>query len=196
MKTTPDRLNALSDGVIAIALTLLVLGIDIPDDHKFSEEGLFAFLLKLKSGFVAYIASFLIIGIYWILHHNIFKELNFINGAIIGLNMVFLFSISLVPFIAKLKTLYSEESLIMLIYAASHLLTGLILFAIWVYATKKPGLLADEMDQHQKKTVSLKILIIPFLAIVAVVLSLLNVPISAYTFLFIPLVYLFVLKEK
>ena len=42
-RLSPDRMNALSDGVIAVVITLLVLGIDIPDDHSFTEEGLFSF---------------------------------------------------------------------------------------------------------------------------------------------------------
>ena len=57
-----DRLKVFSDGVIAIAITILVLGIDIPEDHSFSEQGLFGFIARIRHDIVVYAASFWIIG--------------------------------------------------------------------------------------------------------------------------------------
>ena len=59
-----DRLNGFTDGVLAIVITLLVLGIDIPEDHTFSEQGLIAFLLRISRDVIMYAASFLLIAAY------------------------------------------------------------------------------------------------------------------------------------
>ncbi|MDX5447403.1 MAG: DUF1211 domain-containing protein [Bacteroidota bacterium] len=102
-KVGPERLNALSDGVIAIAITLLVLGIEVPSDHNFTEDGIKSFLIKLEPGLIAYVTSFIIVGLYWIMHHNIFNKIKEVNSMVILLNLLFLFLISFVPFIANLK---------------------------------------------------------------------------------------------
>ena len=140
-KVEPDRLNALSDGVIAIALTLLVLGIDIPTDHDFNKDNLVSFLIKLEPGLIAYLTSFLIVAIYWIMHHRIFTVLKYVNQRIIILNLIFLFSISLVPFISKLKSLYRFDSVVVGIFALAHIITGVILYSVWNYVKSHNELL-------------------------------------------------------
>lgn len=125
---TLERLNALTDGVIAIALTLLVLGIDIPDDHNFSVDGLKLFLIKLEPGLIAYITSFIVIAVYWKIHRRIYSVVAFSNNTIDSLNILFLLSSSLIPFLAKIKSLYRFESFVVIIYSTAHIITGLILF--------------------------------------------------------------------
>lgn len=61
-----ERISALSDGVIAIAITILVLGIDIPENHDFTEQGLMDFLAKLEPRLIAYTTSFILVAVYWI----------------------------------------------------------------------------------------------------------------------------------
>ncbi len=188
-KIGPERLNALSDGVIAIALTLLVLGIDIPEDHDFSEDGLLAFLIKLEPAFIAYITSFLIIAIYWILHHRIFNVLNFVNRTIIILNILFLFSISLVPFISKLKALYRYDSFVVAIFALTHIITGIILYLIWKYLVLNTELLKYTVDRKWAKNIALKILIIPIVSAIAIPVALINIHFGTYIFIVIPVIY-------
>ena len=97
-----ERLNALTDGVVAIALTLLVLGIDIPSDHNFDVDELKLFLIQLEPGLIAYITSFIVIAVYWSIHHRIYSVVAFANNTIVTLNILFLLSISLIPFLAKM----------------------------------------------------------------------------------------------
>ena len=76
---TLDRLNALSDGVIAIVLTLLVLGIELPRDHSFSREGLLHFLMKIEYELTVYAISFILIASYWMQQNVMFHF--FRNGS-------------------------------------------------------------------------------------------------------------------
>jgi uncharacterized membrane protein len=186
-----ERINAFTDGVIAIALTLLVLGLDIPTDHNFSEEGLKLFLIKLEPGLVAYAISFLVIAIYWTIHHRIYYVLALANSTIALLNILFLFSISLIPFLAKIKTLYRFDSLVVVIYATAHIFTGLILLVIWKYFMANEGLLKFPIPKNKNKLVSWSILTIPVISLCAIVFEYINTHIGTYLFLLIPFPYIY-----
>lgn len=188
-KIEPDRLNALSDGVIAIALTLLVLGIDIPTDHDFDRDSLVSFLIKLEPGLIAYLTSFLIVAIYWIIHHRIFTVLIYINQKIIILNLIFLFSISLVPFISKLKSLYRFDSVVVAIFAIAHIITGVVLYYIWNHVKTRNELLKAPLDSHKRRSVTLRILTIPFICALAVPVAVINIHVGTYLFMTIPILY-------
>src|SRR5690349_18387396 len=85
------RLEAFSDAVIAIAMTLLVIEIHVPDLER-TQEGLHLWdeLLKLWPSYLGYAFSFLVIGIMWANHHNIFKQINRVDQTLIIINTVFL----------------------------------------------------------------------------------------------------------
>jgi uncharacterized membrane protein len=195
-KFKSERLNALSDGVIAIALTLLVLGIDIPTDHNFTEDGLVSFLIKLEPGLVAYLTSFIIVAIYWLIHHRMFNVLKYTDRILVILNIVFLFSISLVPFIAKLKTLYRYDALVVLIYGAVHIFTGLILFVLWKYIVSQKDLLEYDVGKNEFRYVSAQILVMPIISVVAIVLAFINVHWGTYFFALIPIIYVFMMSRN
>ena len=194
-KLSPDRLNALSDGVIAIALTLLVLGIDIPTDHNFSKDGLVSFLLKLEPGVIAYITSFVIVAIYWIIHHRMFHVLKYTDRILVILNIVFLFSISLVPFIAKLKALYRYDALVVMMFGLAHVFTGLILYAIWKYMISHAELLEAPVVRSAARHVTLRILILPIVSILAIAVAFINVHWGTYFFALIPVIYALMMRK-
>ena len=194
-KLGPDRLNALSDGVIAIALTLLVLGIDIPTDHNFTQDGLVSFLIELEPGIVAYVTSFIIVAIYWIIHHRMFHVLKYTDRILVILNIVFLFSISLVPFIAKLKTLYRYDALVVLIYATVHIFTGIILYVTWKYIVSHLELLKSPLEKAEVQYVSTRILVMPIISVMAIVVAFINVHWGTYFFALIPIIYAFMMRK-
>ncbi|MES2558208.1 MAG: TMEM175 family protein [Bacteroidota bacterium] len=86
------RIEAFSDGVLAIIITIMVLEIKIP--HEVSLEA----LTKLLPVFSSYFLSFLFIGLYWANHHHVFHTVKKVNSKIIWANMGLLFSLSLIPF--------------------------------------------------------------------------------------------------
>lgn len=90
MKT--GRLEAFSDGVLAIIITIMVLELDIPEGYNFEA------LKPVLPVFLTYVLSFIYLGIYWNNHHHLFQAVNQVNGKILWANLNFLFWLSLFPF--------------------------------------------------------------------------------------------------
>lgn len=90
MKT--GRLEAFSDGVLAIIITIMVLELKVPED------GTFQALNHLIPKFISYLLSFIYVGIYWNNHHHLFQIVEKVNGKILWANLTLLFFLSLIPF--------------------------------------------------------------------------------------------------
>ncbi|HEX3737783.1 MAG TPA: TMEM175 family protein [Solirubrobacterales bacterium] len=122
---SPNRLEAFSDGVFAIAITLLVLDLDVPtpgSGHLGHE------LLAQWPSYAAYVVSFLTIGIIWINHHATFSRLRSVDHSILMWNLLLLLTVGILPFTTSLMAAYlkegSGENLAAAIYGASFLLMG------------------------------------------------------------------------
>ena len=122
---TPNRLEAFSDGVFAIAITLLVLDLHVPEpgSGELSHE-----LLEQWPSYVAYIITFITIGIIWINHHAAFSRLRKVDHSILMWNLLLLMTVSVLPFTTSLMAAYlkegSGERLAAGIYGASFLVMG------------------------------------------------------------------------
>ena len=86
------RIEAFSDGVLAIIITIMILEIKVP------QQGTFESLKPLIPIFLSYILSFIYIGIYWNNHHHMFQIAKMVNGAVLWANLFLLFWLSLIPF--------------------------------------------------------------------------------------------------
>ncbi len=87
-----NRLEAFSDGVIAIIITIMVLEIKVP--HEATLEA----LLELVPVFISYVLSFIYVGIYWNNHHHLFQTVKKVDGKVLWSNLFLLFWLSLIPF--------------------------------------------------------------------------------------------------
>jgi uncharacterized membrane protein len=95
-----NRLEAFSDGVLAIIITIMVLELHAPEGHHLSD------LADSATGLATYLLSFVYVGIYWNNHHHLFQLCNRVNGAVLWANLALLFMISLFPF----TTAWMDES--------------------------------------------------------------------------------------
>jgi uncharacterized membrane protein len=89
-----NRLEAFSDAVIAIIMTIMVLEMKVPHEPNFSA------LRTILPVFLSYILSFIFLGIYWINHHHLFQVAERVNGRVLWANLHLLFWLSLIPFVA------------------------------------------------------------------------------------------------
>ncbi len=135
---TKSRIEALSDGVFAITMTLLVLELKVPEvmQHHSDKEMLEA-LLELKSEFGAYVITFLITGAFWYLHHLTFHFIKNVNGLLVWINLLFLMFIGLLPFSAGLMGHLFVHPVSQLFYFGNQLAIALLLNAHWQYARWK-----------------------------------------------------------
>jgi uncharacterized membrane protein len=188
---TVERLNGFTDGVLAIVITLLVLGIDIPEGHKFSEQGLIAFLLRISRDVIMYAASFLLIGVYWVQHHAVFHFLRYCNRSLVWLNILFLFPLTLIPFLTKLKVVYRNDPIVVPLFGGAFILSSLVLLLIWRYTTSHAEIIGRPgIDPSAVRSMNQRIMIAPFVSMLATGLSFLNIDLGSIAFSTMPLFYL------
>jgi uncharacterized membrane protein len=108
------RVLAFSDGLFAIAMTLLVVGIGVP---TVQEARLGDALRELQPEIVSFFVSFLVVGYYWLAHHRFFAQLRSLNTPVIVLNLVYLAAIAFVPFPTALVGKYENEPVSVIMYA-------------------------------------------------------------------------------
>ncbi len=132
-----ERTKAFSDGVLAIVITILVLGLEVPD-HNFSEDKLMSFLGKINETLHPYFGSFILVACYWLQHTIIFHYITRGNRIVVWLNLLFLFCISPLPFLTQLRADYPQEIAVATMFGGAQILCGGSLLLLWLYATA-PG---------------------------------------------------------
>lgn len=147
-----DRTVALSDGVFAIALTLLVLSLTVPILRPGHTSLLGSRLLRRHDEFVAYAISFAVIAMLWVRHHQAFRTLKRIDGRVTGLNLAYLAFVAFLPFPTRVLAIYGEEPSAVALYAATCVLLSLLSGLIRRHV-RQAGLVmpsrAHELDERE-----------------------------------------------
>ena len=145
------RVEAFSDGVFAIAITLLVLGLAVPPAGR--EHGdLGRLLARAWPSYVAYFVSFLIIGIIWVNHHAMFHLIARADRPLLFINLALLAIVAIIPFPTGLLAAYIRHGpvdahLAAAIYSATMLAMSIAFSALWLWATRPgSGLLHERLD--------------------------------------------------
>jgi uncharacterized membrane protein len=115
---SPSRLEAFSDGVIAVIITIMVLELKVP--HESGASGLRAVVPTL----LVYLLSFTFTGVYWVNHHELIGRLHKCNNRILWANLAWLFALSLMPFFTAFVIEHHLDSFSTAVYSASMLLAG------------------------------------------------------------------------
>lgn len=132
-----QRLEAFSDGVFAIVITLLILDIRIP---VVEPTLLGTALINILPQLLTYVLSFFVVGLYWHLHHQVATEVKRIDGSFIWLNLVWLLFVSMLPFPTALLGRYPLQPIPLTIYGINLILVNLTGFVILVYLQRRPKL--------------------------------------------------------
>lgn len=148
MKFGTNRVEAFSDGVFAIAITLLVLDLRVPTAEN---ESLAHGLAAEWPSYAAYAVSFLIIGIIWINHHAIFRTLRFADRPLLFANLALLGVVSAIPFPTRLLATYLDAgfdgSIAAAVYGATMLAMSVCFSTLWLVATReRAALLYEQVD--------------------------------------------------
>jgi uncharacterized membrane protein len=144
--TDTSRLEAFSDGVIAIAITLLVLEIGVP--HVDASGSLSRELLRLWPSYFGYAVSFLTIGVLWINHHAMLKDIGRTDHTLLVLNLILLMLIAFLPFPTAVLAEYMKDGgdelfAATMLYGGIFTLIAVVYGAMWFYAAYV-GCLIDE----------------------------------------------------
>jgi uncharacterized membrane protein len=145
------RLEAFSDGVFAIAITLLVLDLAVPAREETPEGGLAAALGREWPSYFAYLVSFLVIGIIWVNHHTVFDKVRQVDRPVLFANLGLLLVVSAIPFPTRLLAEYltagADSHIAAAVYSATMLAMGLAYSALWLLITRKAELLHEHVDR-------------------------------------------------
>jgi uncharacterized membrane protein len=135
------RIEALADGIFAVAMTLLVLDVKLPGNELFaSDAALMHRLLSLEHTFVIYFISFVVLGMFWVGHHAQFHFVRYVDHTLLWLNLIFLFGITSVPFSTDLLGDHHHLRLPYWIYGIKlMLLAGLMALQV-AYLRRHPEL--------------------------------------------------------
>ncbi len=133
-----ERLAALSDGIFAVAMTLLVLDLHMPAaEAVHNERGLWHALVALSPRLVMYMMSFLTLGIFWVGQQTQLNHLSRSDRSLSWIHILFLFAVSITPFSTMLLAEFPAYRLALIAYWLNILLLGSTLYLSWMCAIKK-----------------------------------------------------------
>jgi uncharacterized membrane protein len=136
------RILALSDGVFAIAITLLILEIAVPATT--SDTGLAKALLGLWPRYLAYVVSFVVIARFWVMHRMAFQLIARDDTVLVWLNLLLLMFVAFLPFPTAVLGAHAGVPAAAVLYAASVILASIASAAYWWYASGRGGLLRPD----------------------------------------------------
>jgi uncharacterized membrane protein len=148
--TTLDRLCALTDGVYAIVLTLLVLDLKIPETPGLTEAKIIDDLVKQLPNFFSYFVSFFVVGTLWIKHHMLLNPLNKCNEGTFGLNFIHLLFVTLTPYTASLFGHYEEDPIVVFLFSGSIGLAAFSLHILHLYVVAQTGWYGEDVAEEWK----------------------------------------------
>jgi uncharacterized membrane protein len=187
-----ERLILFSDAVFAIAITLLVIEIKIPEIHEkpITDNAVLHKLAELIPKFVGFLVSFLLIGQYWIVHHRMFSFVINFTDRLIWLNILFLFAIALMPFSTGFYSEYVLRGVVtpVIFYTANIALLGLANFLMWRYLSNQKNNLTENLTPALAKYFSLRALTVPTIFVIFSFVYLYNPTIAFFIPMLIPFI--------
>ncbi len=166
------RLNAMSDGIFAIVITLMVFELKIPEiapERVLLDLG--PALYKMLPDFMILILGFFVLGIYWVGHNNVFLHVLKHDRLMLWLNILFLLVVALIPFPAALLVRYGQSQISVILFALNLLVGGVLLDLIWWYATYNRHLMCDSVQDALVRSFHQRILTGPCIYLVAIGVS-------------------------
>ena len=178
-----SRIVAFSDGVFAIAITLLVLNLTVPE-HLGHEE-LWSVLWNERQDLFAYAISFAVVGRFWVVHHRFFGDVTGFDSRLIALNLFYLAWIVLMPFSSEVLGDHADQSAAVILYAVN--LTGVLLAGAWMFFdARRAGL--SEASEEEAREGHRRALLVSVVFLASIPVALVNPRLAPYSWLvlFVP----------
>ncbi len=170
-------------------MTILVLELRPPP--TLGPGGLADVLVALWSRFATFFISFIVLGVYWFAHQQVFHFVLRVNRTLVWLNILFLMGIALVPFAASLLGSYPGDPIALSLYGAVLGLLAALGYLIWWYLTGDRGLIEPGLDAALVHKVRIWLAIGPVITPVAIAVSFVNTTVALLIYLALPIVFIF-----
>ncbi|MFZ0010407.1 MAG: TMEM175 family protein [Halobacteriota archaeon] len=187
LKIPTGRIETLTDGIFAIAMTLLVLSIEVPTLTGTVTPSVFsAYVTSILPQIFIYVIGFILLAVFWMNHH-LFYIIKHTNTALLWINILWLMSIAIVPFSTSIIGKYGQFQLAQLIFDVNMLIIGLLWYTNWHYAWKK-GFVAEKVRPYADR-IRRSNLALPVLAIIAIMASFISPAGSFLVFVLVPVIF-------
>ena len=168
-----ERLIVLSDGVFAIAMTLLVVELTLPQATSGATADLVAQLRALGPRYLSYAVSFLVVASYWTSHQRIYRYIVRADSTLVWLNIALLLCIAFQPFPTSVLGAFSTTPAVTF-YAATLFGTGVVVLVLWVYATHDRRLVSPDLDRRLIQHHTLRAATAPLVFLVSIGIAQVN----------------------
>jgi len=185
---TTARLETLTDGVFAIAMTLLVLNLKFPQPSHYMGGSLHKLLGSQIHIFINYVLSFIILGIFWIVHHQQSHYIKRTDRIHLWINIFILMFIALIPFSTSLVGIFTKDWADEIFFAGNIFMIGLFFYLNWSYATYEYRLINPDLDKEEIEIGKRRAMITPLVALIAILVTFLSTEYSSYCYLLIPVI--------
>jgi uncharacterized membrane protein len=184
-----NRLETLVDGIFAFAMTLLVLGINLP---KPTESLAPAALTGLIEGLVpqvfTFIIAFLVLALFWLAHHRQFHFVRQVDPTLLWINVFILIAIVFVPFSTDIAGDYPDVLSAVLLLHINMLIVGLFFAVEWRHICRHEDLCDPVPEKENVRRWFLRSALVPVVAVIAVIIAIFSPPLSLMTYLLLPAV--------
>lgn len=165
------RIETLVDGIFAIAMTLLVLSLDVPQlAYPVTNAVMIQSLVAISSHFYIYALSFFLLAVFWRINHSQFYHIKKIDQTLLWINIVWLMFVALVPFSTNLVGDYGSNQVAMIFFHLNMFFIGVFFSLNWYYADKK-NFIDESMDGDAINSAKKNNLTLPLVALIAIALT-------------------------
>lgn len=184
---SPVRMEALCDGVFAVAMTLLVFDLHVP---TVAPGKLWPGLLALWPNLLSYLISVLVLGIYWLGHRAQLHYVRRADHTFHWINFIFLAVVSLIPFSARMLSAYPLDPVAIGVYGANTIAIGLLLWWHWRYCTDHSRLTSEQISAATRRYAVSRCLVAPGCYLAAILISFASPVLSLVIYACIPWLYI------
>jgi uncharacterized membrane protein len=184
MELGKNRLEALSDGIFAIAMTLLVLELHIPDLPPRAPNAIvLPALLHLWPKFATYVVSFVTLGVYWVGHHLLYHGIRRADRTLLWLNLLFFLFVSFLPFSTSVLNAFKETQVGLQFFGANLTCIGWVLYAQLAHASSQPDMFSEYVTPAYRARMRARFLVFPAVATFTMLVCFWSVEISLAIYL-------------
>ncbi len=178
-----DRLEALCDGILAVAMTLLVLDIKLEaKDSITTDAHLLQHLLDVERTLTVYFISFIVLGMYWVAHALQFHYVQRVDKGMIWINLAFMLLVTLVPFTTNVMITYDALRLPVIIYGINQLLLAMILLVNINYLARHRRLAEPELDATLVRFIHGRLLLLATIPALSILVALVSPRAALYVY--------------
>lgn len=201
-KPSPDqtpgtnRIEAFSDGVFAIVITLLVFQMQTPEiNDKANSSELFYALYNLLPKFAGYVISFFFVAVFWVSHHQFFNTLSFSKRGLLWLNNLFLFFVTFIPFPTAVLGAYHENLTAVVLFGLTFFAASLT-YALLRWYGWEDNLTSDQFDHESLKNAMRRSFLLPALYLAGIGIAFFNLPVATLIYFLTPILLIRPIKLK